>query len=122
IAALRSAAVPWTLFPVQPSLDRARTYLASTDPYEDTALLLFCHGVDSIGLTRSREWRDVLGRVQLLGVDERRFPADFPVFARYGPALRLDRPHWPLPDEHLSLSVLDDVDRTLDASRQWPEP
>jgi hypothetical protein len=55
----------------------------------------------------------MLGPVHLLGVDERRFPADFPAFARYGPALRRDRRHWPLPDEHLPLSVLDDVERAL---------
>jgi hypothetical protein len=122
IAALRSARVPyWTLFPVRPSLDRAREWLGSTAPYRDTALLLFSHGVDSIGLARPRDWRDVLGPVRLLGVDERRFPADFPAFARYGPALRRDRPHVPLPDGHLPLSVLDDVDAALTASRQRPQ-
>jgi hypothetical protein len=123
IAALRGARIPyWTLFPVQPSLDRARAYLASTEPYKDAALLLFSHGADSIGLARPRDWQDLLGRVQLLGVDERRFPADFPTFARYGPALRRDRPHWPLPEDHLPLSVLDDLEATLAASRQRPEP
>lgn len=123
VAALRSGRVPyWTLFPVQPSLHRARSYLASTDPYQDTAVLLFSHGVDSIGLARPREWRQLPGRVHLLGVDEHRFPADFPTFARYGPALRRDRPHWPLPDEQLPLSVLDDVDAALTAARQRPEP
>lgn len=123
IAALRSARVPyWTLFPVRPSLDRARRYLASTAPYRDTALLLFSHGVDSIGLAGPRDWRDLSDRVHLLGVDEDRFPADFSVFARYGPALRRDGPHWPLPVEHLPLSVLDDVDLELAASRRRPQP
>jgi hypothetical protein len=83
---------------------------------------LFSHGVDSIGLARPRDWRDVLGRIHLIGVDEDRFPADFPVFARYGPALRRDRPHWPLPDEHLPLSVLDEVNRELAASRRRRQP
>ncbi|TFV59582.1 hypothetical protein E4P41_11655 [Geodermatophilus sp. DF01-2] len=122
IAALRSARVPyWTLFPVRPSLDRARGWLGSTGPYQDTALLLFSHGVDSIGLARPGDWRDVLGQARLLGVDAHRFPVDFPAFARYGPALRRDRPHWPLPDEPLPLSVLDDVDAALTASRRRPE-
>jgi hypothetical protein len=122
IAALRSARVPyWTTFPVQPSLHEARRYLAATDPYEDTALLMFSHGVDSIGLAGPREWKDLLGGVHLMGVDERRFPADFPVFARYGPALRRDRPRWPLPQERLPLSVLDDLEAALTAARRRPE-
>jgi hypothetical protein len=119
VAALRSARVPyWTLFPVRPSLDRLCTHLASTAPYRDTAQLLFSHGIDSIGLARPDDWRQVLGPVRLLGVGERRFPADFPAFARYGPALRRDRPHRPLPEEPLPLSVLDDVDAALAAARR----
>lgn len=109
------------MFPVRPSLDRAHRYLAATAPYRDTALMLFSHGVDSIGLARPRDWRQVLGPVHLLGVDERRFPADFPTFARYGPALRRDRPRWSLPDERLPLSVLDDVDAALTAARRGRE-
>jgi hypothetical protein len=65
--------------------------------------------------------QDVLGPAHLLGVDERRFPSDFPAFARYGPALRGERPRWPLPGERLPLSVLDDVDAALSASRQQPQ-
>lgn len=123
VATLRSARVPyWTLFPVRPSLERLHGYLSATDPYRDTAQLLFSHGVDSIGLARPRDWREVLGPVHLLGADERRFPADFPAFARYGPALRRDRPHWPLPVESLALSVLDGVDAALADSRRPPEP
>lgn len=49
-SALRSGRVPyWALFPVQPSLDRLRTYLSCSHPYEEAAELL-SHGVDSIGL------------------------------------------------------------------------
>ena len=55
-----------------------------------------------------------------MAVSERRFPADFPVFARYGPALRRDRPRHPLPDRQLPLSALDDVAAALTANRRRP--
>jgi hypothetical protein len=121
IAALRTARVPyWTVFPVQPSLQRTRGYLAGAAPYRDVGVLLFSHGVDSIGLARPAEWRALPGGGRLLGVRERRFPADFPVFARYGPALRRGETLRPLPEEALPLSVLADVEAALSASRREP--
>jgi hypothetical protein len=121
VAALRAARVPfWTVFPVEPSLERTRGYLAGTARYRDVGVLLFSHGVDSVGLAGPARWRALADGVRLLGVSERRFPADFPVFARYGSALRRDRPTWPLPGEPLPLDVLDDVDAALTATRRRP--
>jgi hypothetical protein len=127
VAALRGARVPfWTVFPVEPSLERTRRYLAGNAagnaagaaPYRDVGVLLFSHGVDSIGLARPEEWRALPGGARLVAVSERRFPADFPVFARYGSELRRDRPRFPLPGERLPLTVLDDVDAALTANRR----
>jgi hypothetical protein len=122
VAALRTARVPyWTMFPVQPSLRRARHHLAAAEPYRDVGVLLFSHGVDSIGLARPAEWRALPGGGRLLGVSERRFPADFPAFARYGSAVRRDRPCHPLPSAPLPLTVLDDVEAALTAARRPPD-
>jgi hypothetical protein len=125
VAALRTGRVPfWTVFPVRPSLERARGYLAGdaegAPPYRDVGVLLFSHGVESIGLARPAQWRALPGGVQLVAVSERRFPADFPTFARYGAALRRDRPRFALPGERLPLSVLDGVDAALTATRRPP--
>ena len=121
IAVQRSARVPfWTVFPVQPSLARTRAHLSGAEPYTDARVLLFSHGVDSIGLARPAQWRALPGAPRPMAVSERRFPADFPVFARYGPALRRDRPRHPLPDRQLPLSALDDVAAALTANRRRP--
>jgi hypothetical protein len=109
------------MFPVQPSLRRTRDHLAAADPYRDVGVLLFSHGVDSIGLARPAEWRALPGGGRLLGVSERRFPADFPAFARYGWALRRDRPRHRLPDGPLPLTALDDVEAALAAARRTRE-
>jgi hypothetical protein len=121
VAALHAGRVPfWTVFPVELSLARTRDYLPGAPEYRDVAVLLFSHGVDSIGLARPERWRALPGAGRLLGVSERRFPADFPVFARYGRALRSDGPRHTLPGERLPLSVLDDVAVALSASRRRP--
>jgi hypothetical protein len=125
VAALRCGRVPfWTVFPVRPSLERTRDHLAdhaaAAAAYRDVGVLLFSHGVDSIGLAPPPQWRALPGGARLLAVDERRFPADFPVFARYGPALRRERPRFPLPAERLPLSVVDEVDAALSANRRGP--
>ena len=71
----------------------------------------FSHGVESAGLAPIEHWRRVLrpGRRagQFIGVDERAYPRDFAVFARYHAALkRRVRDRYPLPDP-LSLVELD---------------
>jgi hypothetical protein len=50
-------------------------------------MMLFSHGVDSIGLMPIEQWRGILGRARkkgaFVGVDERAYPRDFAVFVRY---------------------------------------
>jgi hypothetical protein len=102
VHALRAGLVPyWTVFPVDESADLLARHLAEPGRHVDEAyLMLFSHGVRSAGLAGPGRWREVVGHaraIQLLGVDESRFPADFGVFGRFGPALRRVRAEGPEP-------------------------
>src|SRR5947199_8650234 len=74
-------------------------------------MMLFSHGVDSIGLVPIERWKSILHRARrrnaFLGVDERAYPRDFATFVNYHAAI----PHtiaarYPLPGP-LALSELD---------------
>jgi hypothetical protein len=113
---LRTASVPfWMVFNTRSSADALERYLETVEPYDEIALTLFAHGVDSAGLPPIGRWRQILGRAKvsgrLLGVDERRFPRDFAVFQRYHTAIKRLRPHYELPPP---LRV-DDLERFLTA-------
>lgn len=87
-----SATVPyWTFFTVQPALAALDAYLADAAPYRTADVLVFEHGVESVGIARPQEWLDMLARhgidARLLGVDPGRFPHDIGAMGRYGPAL-----------------------------------
>lgn len=89
---ISTGSVPfWTFFPVQRAAQDLSGYL-QRESYEDVDIMLFSHGSVSRGLADAATWQDVAGlarrRGRLLGVDAKAFPADFPVFARYTPALR----------------------------------
>lgn len=91
--ALRTGSAPyWMSFNMQPSLDRVRRYLDSGDPYEEIFLMLFAHGVNSVGLPPVDAWRDLLVRARVrgdfLGLDPDTYPAHFAAFARYSQDLR----------------------------------
>ena len=99
---LRLAAVPfWMKFNTDVSAAALEDYLADAKPYDEIHLMLFAHGVDSIGLTPIERWRALLARARrrgcFVGVDEKAYPADFAVFARYHPALREIPGRLPLP-------------------------
>ena len=69
----------------EPGLGRAGD-LDRAEPYESIYAMLFSHGVDSAGLAGVERWRQLIGRARrggFLGVDERAFPRDFGVLARY---------------------------------------
>ena len=76
-------------------------YLGQTEPYDEIDLMLFAHGVRSIGLAPIERWRTILARARqrgrFVGVDEQAYPADFAVFARYNPALRRIDGRRPMP-------------------------
>lgn len=86
--ALRTGSVPfWMTFNKEPSARLLEEYLNRSEPFDEIYLMLFSHGVDSIGLVPIPERRRLLGharrRGDFIGVDERTFPRDFAVFVRY---------------------------------------
>lgn len=90
---LRIGAVPfWTKFSVTPSADTLERYLESAPIYDHINIMLFSHGMDSVGVAPIERWRAALARAKVagafLGVDEAAYPADFAVFARYHEALK----------------------------------
>jgi hypothetical protein len=91
-ATLRTGSVPfWMVFNTEPSLASAHRYLEMTDPYDQIYLMLFAHGVDSVGVPSIDEWRGLLGRARergdFLGLAPETYPAHFAHFARYTQAL-----------------------------------
>src|SRR5215204_931993 len=109
--ALRTGSVPfWMVFNTESSADRLERYLEVADPYDYIHLMLFSHGVDSVGLAPIERWRSEVRRARkhggFVGVDERRFPRDFATFVRYHTDLKKIPARLPMP-EPLSLSRLD---------------
>jgi hypothetical protein len=85
---VRTGSVPfWMVFNKEPSARALEEYLDQRDPFEEIFLMLFSHGVDSIGLVSMDQWRRLLsrarGRSSFVGVDEAAYPRDFGVFVRY---------------------------------------
>ena len=108
---LRTGSVPfWTKFPVEDDASVLERYLEERDPFHDIRVMLFSHGVDSIGLAGADRWRAIIARARsggFAGVDPDRFPRDFAVYLRYNRALRRLSPLVPMPAEPLPLDSLD---------------
>ncbi|RMJ21646.1 TAP-like protein [Aspergillus sp. HF37] len=94
--AIRYSLTPfWAVFSIKPSLERLREYLkACHGAFRNGFMILFCSGVNSVGLAGVDEWKGLLDshfprkeRNLLLGVDESVFPKDFGVPVRYQPEL-----------------------------------
>jgi hypothetical protein len=102
---LRTGAIPfWMVFNMKPSARALERYLRERPLFDEVGIMLFSHGVESVGLARADEWRR-LG--EPIGVDMRAYPRDFGVFVRYHYALRRRfRARYPLP-EPLPLSELE---------------
>ena len=111
--AVRTGSIPfWMVFNKQPSAKALETYLDGRDSFEEIYMMLFSHGVESIGLTPIEHWRAILGRARkqgaFVGVDERAYPRDFAVFVRYYYDLkRKIHARYPMPPP-LALSRLDE--------------
>jgi hypothetical protein len=108
---LRTGAAPfWMVFNKEPSLAALEHYLDHAEPFDEIALTLFSHGVDSVGLPSIERWAAVLGRARetgrFAGVDRAAFPRDFAVFLRFHRALTTIAARRPLPDP-LTLAGLD---------------
>ncbi len=85
---IRTGSTPyWMVFNKQSSLRSIEDYLDGADPFDEIFMMLFSHGVESVGLVSIEKWKEVLGRAkkkgEFLGVDEEAYPRDFAVFARY---------------------------------------
>jgi hypothetical protein len=109
--ALRTGSVPfWMVFNKEPSAERVDRYLDSVEPYDEINMMLFSHGVESVGLVPIERWRRILERARrrgrFIGVDERAFPRDFAVFVRYYAELKKIPARYPLPAP-LALSQFD---------------
>jgi hypothetical protein len=89
-------------FNMQPSLDWAWRYLSEAAPFDHIHLMLFAHGVDSVGLPPIEAWEAVLRQARrggsFLGVDADAYPAHFATFARYHTDLRRIPERHPLPE------------------------
>ena len=86
--AIRTGSVPfWMLFNTLPSAASLQAYVDAREPCDDIYMMLFSHGVESVGLTPIEKWRQLLGRARtrgaFVGVDEHAYPRDFAVFMRY---------------------------------------
>lgn len=108
---LRAAAVPfWTKFPVESSAAALEGYLDARDPFAEIGLMLFSHGVPSVGHAPIARWQRILARAgtggRFLGVSAQHYPADFATFARYQPALSSAFPPSEPPPPRLSLGDL----------------
>ncbi len=85
--AWRAGLVPfWMFFNMEPSLKSLRKYLEGHD-FDDIGLMLFSHGVRSIGLAAIEDWDACLARARkrgfYVGVDRRAYPQDFATFVNY---------------------------------------
>jgi hypothetical protein len=92
LTTMRLHALPfWLLFCVEPSAAALQRFLEASPPFDEIDLMLFSHGVESIGLAPIERWRALLNHARregrFAGVDTARYPRDFATFVRYGQAL-----------------------------------
>jgi len=108
---LRTGSVPfWMVFNMEPSLNWLEQYL-DTDPYDEIYMMLFSHGVDSVGLPSIARWHAVLNRAcqrgEFLGVEADKYSRHFASFMRYYTDLQRTIPaRYPLPGP-LAIEQLD---------------
>src|SRR5207244_8836855 len=91
--AVRTGSIPfWMVFNKEPSAQALEAYLACHHAFKEIYLMLFSHGVNSIGLVPIERWRRALDSAQqhgsFVGVDPEAYPRDFGVFVRYNPDLK----------------------------------
>lgn len=110
---VRTGSVPfWMVFNKHPSAEALEAYLDPRDPFDEIYMMLFSHGVESVGLVPIEHWRRILLRARkegaFLGVDERAYPRDFAVFVHYhSDVKRKIHSRYPMPPP-LTLNQLDD--------------
>ncbi|CAD6563049.1 hypothetical protein ACFQ3P_41500 [Paraburkholderia sabiae] len=103
LTTMRLHALPfWLLFCVEPSARALERYLQMQQhAFDEIDLMLFSHGVESIGLAPIAHWRALLDKAQragrFVGVDITRYPRDFATFARFGRELTRREPQFAIP-------------------------
>lgn len=100
---IRCGAIPfWMVFNMEPSARALARYLEErNDAFDELGIMLFSHGVDSVGLAPIERWQALCRRAngRLIGVDAKAYPRDFAAFARYHYALREQfRARYPIPE------------------------
>lgn len=99
---MRLGLVPfWKVSNMEPSADRLQRFREARPRFEEIALTLFAHGIDSVGLPPFARWQALISSARrsgrLICVNARAYPAHFSVFARYQAELRkLQAPPTPL--------------------------
>lgn len=120
---LRTGTVPyWVPFNTTSDADSVEDYLSSvSEPYEELALMLISHGLDSAGMASIDRWQSLIEAPtnggEFVGVDPGKYPIDLGTYARYRTELSDSTSiRFPLPPP----VSLDSVDGFLaDASRQY---
>jgi hypothetical protein len=110
---LRTGSVPlWTVFNTEPSRQALLRHLDQADPYDEIRLILFSHGVESVGLASIDDWSRVLDRARKIGVftgvAARAYPRDFAVFARAHRELARTRHRVPVPARPLDVADVEE--------------
>ena len=87
-------------------------YLRAGQRFEHIHLMLFSHGVDSVGVAPIERWRVLLLKATkhgtFIGVDEAKYPRDFATFVRYHTELKTSiTARYTMPD-HLAVRELDE--------------
>jgi hypothetical protein len=101
----------WMVFNTEASLRAVEQFLEQRS-FDDIYMMLFSHGVESVGLPSVSRWRRVIERAgrhgTFVGMDPHAFPRDFAVFVRYYEALLKEiRARHPRPPA-LTLKELDE--------------
>jgi hypothetical protein len=114
----------WMVFNTEGSLGAVERFL-DRRAFDEIYMMLFSHGVESVGLAPIAHWRRVLERARrhgaFVGLDPQAFPRDFAIFVRYYDALlKQVRARYPRPST-LTLKELDAflITRAGDYDVEW---
>jgi len=84
---LTTGSIPfWTKFNTEASLKTIKEYLKDKE-FDEIYLTLFSNGIEAIGFRPIEEWKELFefakNQGDFIGVDPKKFPANFSVFIRY---------------------------------------
>lgn len=121
---LRTASVPfWLKFNSETSAGMLEKYLSDRAPYDEVFLMLFSHGVHTIGLASAERWEQVLKlaakHYDFLGVEPSAYPKDIGSMVKYNTDFKkkiASRYDFHLP---LTLQMFEDFYNRYDRERQF---